>query len=55
MAKTDKELAVDILCAYLHAGYPPPQKEKNTDENRLRAFLNAAYEAVSNLPDHPET
>lgn len=55
MAKTDKELAVDVLCAYIGAGYGPPAKTvKGEDGSGLSIFLNAAYKAIHALPDEEQ-
>lgn len=52
MVKTDKELAVEVLCAYLRAGYGPPTKKvKEEDTSGLSVFLNTAYKAIHELPD----
>ena len=54
MPKTDKELAVDIVCAYLRAHYSVPDVYETPDRDSLRGVLRDAYDAVHALPDDPE-
>lgn len=52
MPKTDKELAVEIVCAYIRARSSQPDAKKPTAE-RLAGMLKDAYDAVRTLPDSP--
>ena len=50
MPKTDKELAVELACAYVQ------QLANMKDENmpslsEIKSFLNACYQVISELPD----
>lgn len=54
MPKTDKELAVDIVCAFLRAHYSVPDVYEMPDSESLRGVLRDAYDAVHALPDDPE-
>lgn len=53
MSKTDKELAVEIVCAYLRARCSRPDAHKPNREN-LTLMLRDAYDAVRALPDSPD-
>lgn len=55
MPKTDKELAVDIVCAYINARFTIPNPEKKPDREHLASMLKDAYDAVRALPDQPES
>lgn len=54
MPKTDKELAVDIVCAYLRAHYSVPDVYEMPDRDSLSQSLCDAYDAVHALPDDSE-
>ena len=49
MPKTDKELAVEVFCAFARAGFVPPREKKEGDD---RTFLRAIYDAIHALPDN---
>lgn len=54
MPKTDKELAVDIVCAYINARFTIPDPERKPNRENLTAMLRDAYDAVHALPDASE-
>ena len=50
MAKTNKELAVELMGDYLRAVYSQDHV-KTLDTNGIKQILQACYVAVKNLPD----
>jgi hypothetical protein len=50
MAKTNKELAVELMGDYLRAVYSQDHV-KTLDTNGIKQILQACYDAVKNLPD----
>lgn len=50
MAKTDKELAVDLACAYISAWFSHSSVLKPLDGENLAAIVKDAYDAVHSLP-----
>lgn len=54
MAKSNKELAVELVGAYIQGIYSSAERPSvSMDEGKFKQILNACYEAVSNLPDDP--
>lgn len=52
MAKTNKELAVELASAYIQGIYSSSARPSvSMDEAKFKQILNACYEAVLNLPD----
>lgn len=49
MAKTDKELAVELASAYISAWFSKAEQSKPLDGALLRALVKDAYDAVSSL------
>lgn len=54
MHKTDKELAVDIVCAYLRARFSRENQISPLNGTELKALAKDAYDAVHALPDDSE-
>ena len=54
MPKTDKELAVDIVCAYLRARFSREDQHSPLSGYELMALAKDAYDAVHALPDDSE-
>lgn len=52
--KSDKELAVELACAYIHQLYAMKEDSVPTLAE-IRKFLNACYQTVSELPDEPQS
>lgn len=50
MAKTDKELAVELASAYIKAWFSRPEVKKPLDGENLAALVKDAYDAVRALP-----
>ncbi len=50
MAKTNKELAVELMGDYLRAVYSQDHV-KTLDTNGIKQIFQACYDAVKNLPD----
>lgn len=52
MMKTDKELAVEVVSAYLLAWFSREQESmRPLDGNTLEALIKDAYNAIHSLPD----
>ncbi len=52
MAKSDKELAVELAGMYLQGIYSSQGRPNiSMNEEMFKRVLNACYEAVQNLPD----
>lgn len=53
MAKTDKELAVELVSAYLSGWFsrPAPQSIKPLDGETLAALIRDAYSALKQLDE----
>ena len=52
MAKSNKELAVELASAYIQGIYSSAERPAiSMDEGKFKQILNACYEAVLNLPD----
>lgn len=54
MPKTDKELAVDIVCAYLRSRFSREDQRSPLSGIELKELMIDAYDAVHALPDDPE-
>lgn len=50
MNKTDKELAVELVGAYLSAWFANSKVQKPLDGETLKALLKDAYSALADLP-----